>query len=184
MSRRCGASVSAPSWTNSLWLKSDSAAAAVRARCPRSRERAPGERTQSLTRRRRCRPALYPGRPPARRGTGSSIPFPSARQSGSVRDDVAEGEPGPPPAHCVRSARPVRCVDTERCRGARERDRVAHLGEAGDIGEGAREAEAEARVRHRAIAAQVAVPGSAPGRCRARPCACRVRRAAPRVGRR
>ena len=37
--------------------------------------------------------------------------------------------------------------------GAREGDRVAHVGEAGDIGEGALEAEAEAGVGHRAVAA-------------------------------
>src|SRR5271169_6376360 len=43
--------------------------------------------------------------------------------------------------------------------GARERDRVAHVGEAGDVGEGALKAEAEAGMRHRAVAAQVAVPG-------------------------
>src|SRR6266852_3645061 len=42
---------------------------------------------------------------------------------------------------------------------ARERDRVAHVGEAGDVGEGALEAEAEAGVRYCAIAAQIAVPG-------------------------
>src|SRR6266852_4433995 len=42
---------------------------------------------------------------------------------------------------------------------SRERDRVAHVGEAGDVGEGALEAEAEAGVRHRAVAAQIAVPG-------------------------
>src|SRR5438270_1933694 len=46
-------------------------------------------------------------------------------------------------------------------RSAREGDRVAHVGEAGDVDEGALEAEAEAGVRHRAIAAQVAVPGVA-----------------------
>src|SRR5215471_2154061 len=44
-------------------------------------------------------------------------------------------------------------------RRAWERDGVAHIGEAGDIGEGALEAEAKAGVRHRAVAAQVAVPG-------------------------
>src|ERR1700719_4314995 len=43
--------------------------------------------------------------------------------------------------------------------GAREGDRVAHVGEAGDVGEGALEAEPEAGARHRAVAAQVAVPG-------------------------
>src|SRR5580692_2968923 len=43
-------------------------------------------------------------------------------------------------------------------RGSREGDRVADVGEAGDVGEGALEAEAEAGVRHRAVAAQVAVP--------------------------
>src|SRR5580700_1899761 len=42
---------------------------------------------------------------------------------------------------------------------SREGDRVAHVGEAGRIGEGALEAEAEAGVRHRAVAPQVAVPG-------------------------
>src|SRR6201984_10413 len=43
--------------------------------------------------------------------------------------------------------------------GARERDGVADVGEAGDVGEGALEAEAEAGMRHRAVTAQVAVPG-------------------------
>src|SRR5688500_3648250 len=38
-------------------------------------------------------------------------------------------------------------------------DGVAHVGEAGDVGEGALEAQAEAGVRHAAVAAQVAVPG-------------------------
>src|SRR5262245_42485682 len=42
---------------------------------------------------------------------------------------------------------------------ARERDGVAHVGEAGDVGQRALEAEPEARMRHRAVAAQVAVPG-------------------------
>ena len=44
-------------------------------------------------------------------------------------------------------------------RGARERDGVAHIRETGDIGEGALKPEAEPGVRHRAIAAQIAVPG-------------------------
>src|SRR5271165_4816963 len=44
-------------------------------------------------------------------------------------------------------------------RRSREGDGVAHVGEAGDVGEGALEAEAEAGMRHRAVAAQVAVPG-------------------------
>src|SRR5262249_23292132 len=43
-------------------------------------------------------------------------------------------------------------------RRARERDRVAHVGETGDVGERPLEAEAEAGVRHRAVAAQIAVP--------------------------
>src|SRR5207237_2107522 len=43
--------------------------------------------------------------------------------------------------------------------GSREGDGVAHVGEAGDVGEGALEAEAKASVRHRAVAAQIAVPG-------------------------
>src|SRR5215472_9830595 len=42
---------------------------------------------------------------------------------------------------------------------AGEGDGVAHIGEAGDVGEGALEAEAEAGVRHRAVAPQIAVPG-------------------------
>src|SRR5262249_16667171 len=41
---------------------------------------------------------------------------------------------------------------------ARERDRVAHVRKASDVGDGALEAQAEARVRHAAVAAQVAVP--------------------------
>src|SRR6266481_965633 len=45
--------------------------------------------------------------------------------------------------------------------GSREGDGVAHISEAGDVGEGALEAEAEAGMRHRAIAAQIAVPGVA-----------------------
>ena len=46
--------------------------------------------------------------------------------------------------------------------GAREGDGVADVGEAGDVGEGATgrsRGEAEAGVRHRAVAAQIAVPG-------------------------
>src|SRR5262249_62014242 len=43
-------------------------------------------------------------------------------------------------------------------RSARERDRVAHVGKPGDVGERTLEAEAEAGVRYRAVAAQVAVP--------------------------
>src|SRR5262249_33208533 len=43
-------------------------------------------------------------------------------------------------------------------RSARERDRVAHVGKSGDVRERALEAEAEAGVRYRAVAAQVAVP--------------------------
>src|SRR5215469_1138501 len=43
-------------------------------------------------------------------------------------------------------------------RSARERDRVAHVGKPGDVGERALEAEAEAGVRYRAVATQVAVP--------------------------
>jgi hypothetical protein len=35
----------------------------------------------------------------------------------------------------------------------------AHVGQAGDAGEGALEAEAEAGIRHRAVAVEVAVPG-------------------------
>src|SRR6266581_5530143 len=45
---------------------------------------------------------------------------------------------------------------------SREGDRVADVGEAGDVGEGApgeSRGETEAGVRHRAIAAQVAAPG-------------------------
>jgi hypothetical protein len=43
-------------------------------------------------------------------------------------------------------------------RGSREGDRVAQVGEAGDVGEGAFEAEAEAGVRRRAVAAQITPP--------------------------
>src|SRR3954465_15296793 len=43
-------------------------------------------------------------------------------------------------------------------RRPRERDRVAYIGKSGDIGERALEAQAEARVRHGAVAPQVAVP--------------------------
>src|SRR5712691_2321107 len=43
--------------------------------------------------------------------------------------------------------------------GSREGDGVAHVGEAGDVGEGALEAEAEAGMRHRAVAPEIAVPG-------------------------
>src|SRR5262245_63026385 len=42
---------------------------------------------------------------------------------------------------------------------ARKRDGVAHVGKTGDIGQRALEAEAETRVRHRAVATQIAVPG-------------------------
>jgi hypothetical protein len=41
----------------------------------------------------------------------------------------------------------------------REGDRVADVGEADDVGEGALETEAEAGMRHSAVAAQIAVPG-------------------------
>src|SRR5258708_11105722 len=40
-----------------------------------------------------------------------------------------------------------------------KRDRVAHVGEAGDVGERALEPEAEAGVGHGAVAAEIAVPG-------------------------
>src|SRR5690242_11417791 len=50
-------------------------------------------------------------------------------------------------------------INTLRCGGSRERDGVAHVGEAGDVCEGALEAEAEAGVRYRTVAAQIAVPG-------------------------
>src|SRR5215468_1017924 len=43
--------------------------------------------------------------------------------------------------------------------GAWEGDRVADIGETGDVGERALEAEAKAGVRHRAVAAEIAVPG-------------------------
>src|SRR6516164_11027419 len=43
-------------------------------------------------------------------------------------------------------------------RRARKRDRVAHIGEPRHIGERALEAEPKARVRHGAVAAQIAVP--------------------------
>src|SRR3984893_1881120 len=43
--------------------------------------------------------------------------------------------------------------------GSREGDCVADVGEAGDVGEGTLEAEAEAGVRHRAVAPEIAVPG-------------------------
>src|SRR5882762_2246163 len=60
----------------------------------------------------------------------------------------------------VEAQAPRRDVSIARvARGSRERDGVAHVGEAGDVGEGALEAEAEAGVRHRAVAAQIAVPG-------------------------
>src|SRR6266581_7887432 len=55
---------------------------------------------------------------------------------------------------------PVLSVSIPRvARGSREGDRVAHVGEAGRIGDRALEAEAEAGVRYRAVAAQIAVPG-------------------------
>src|SRR6266536_3943891 len=44
-------------------------------------------------------------------------------------------------------------------RGAREGDGIAHVGEARRIGDRALEAEAEAGVRHRPVAPEVAVPG-------------------------
>ena len=59
-----------------------------------------------------------------------------------------------PTASTTGIAQLVLCVS--RC--SRERDRVAYVGEAGHIGERALEAEAKARVRHGAIAAQIAVP--------------------------
>ena len=47
-------------------------------------------------------------------------------------------------------------INTARCRRAGDGDCVAHVREAGDVGEGALNAEAEAGVRHRAVAAQTA----------------------------
>src|ERR1700730_6474670 len=43
-------------------------------------------------------------------------------------------------------------------RRARKRNRVAHVGKAGDISERALEAEPEPRMRHGAVAAQIAIP--------------------------
>src|SRR5579862_2328239 len=63
---------------------------------------------------------------------------------GALRDD--RGRPRLPSIPCI----PGR---------ARERNRVAHIGKPGDVGKRALEAEAEARMRHGAVAAQVAVPG-------------------------
>src|SRR5215469_888940 len=40
-------------------------------------------------------------------------------------------------------------------RRAWERDRVAHVGETGDVGEGALKAEAKAGMRHRAVAPEI-----------------------------
>src|SRR5712672_3618585 len=60
----------------------------------------------------------------------------------------------------VEAQAPRRDVSIPRVAGrSREGDRVTHVGEARDVGEGALEAEAEAGVRHRAVAAQIAVPG-------------------------
>jgi hypothetical protein len=74
-------------------------------------------------------------------------------------------------------------VNTLRCRGARERDGVVDVGEAGDVGEGALEAEAEPGVRHRAVGgAGHGTRRSAPGPCRARPYCSPASRAAPRAG--
>ena len=46
-------------------------------------------------------------------------------------------------------------VNTARCRGAKEGDGVAHVRKAGDVGEGA----LKVGMRHRAVAAQIAVSG-------------------------
>src|SRR5688500_7533059 len=43
--------------------------------------------------------------------------------------------------------------------GPWEGNGVAHVGEAGDVGDGALEAQAEAGVRHGAVATEVAIPG-------------------------
>jgi hypothetical protein len=67
-----------------------------------------------------------------------------------------------------------------------EGDGVAHIGEPGDVGEGApgeSRGEAEAGVRDRAVAAQVAVPGVLLSIDAAfRPCCGPMLRAAPRAG--
>src|SRR6266436_2349593 len=70
---------------------------------------------------------------------------------------LSTSQPPDPLANPI--AKGVVRVNTARCQGSREGDGVAHVGEAGDVGEGALEAEAEAGVRHRAVAAQIAVPG-------------------------
>src|SRR5215472_15971111 len=55
---------------------------------------------------------------------------------------------------------PRRDISIPRVSGrSREGDRVADVGKAGDVGEGALEAEAKAGVRDSAVAAEVAVPG-------------------------
>src|SRR5215468_8181398 len=57
----------------------------------------------------------------------------------------------------ARPNRPARSIPSITGR-SRERDRVAHIGQTRDIGQGALEAKAEARMRHGAVTAQVAVP--------------------------
>src|ERR1700730_10386174 len=44
-------------------------------------------------------------------------------------------------------------------RRSRKRNRIAHVGKAGHVGQGALEAQPEARVRHGAVTAQIAIPG-------------------------
>src|SRR5215831_6080129 len=60
--------------------------------------------------------------------------------------------------NALRLLRPTRASIPRVAGRARERDRVAHVGEAGDVGQRALEAEAEAGMRHRAVAAQIPVP--------------------------
>jgi len=51
------------------------------------------------------------------------------------------------------------CVSISGISGrSRKRNRVAHIGEARDVSDGALEAKAKARVRHRTVAAQISVP--------------------------
>src|ERR671937_2084311 len=58
----------------------------------------------------------------------------------------------------LRSTRAMTSLIPRVSRRARERDRVAHIGQARDVGKRALEAEPEAGMRHGAVAAQIPVP--------------------------
>src|SRR5512132_3180148 len=69
---------------------------------------------------------------------------------------VAEGAQAAAASRTSSAAKPL---VTRMAGGPREGDHIADVGETGHIGDGALETEPEPRVRHGAVAAQVAVPG-------------------------